>query len=280
MIVPSTAHSPTEVASHYDDLDRWYRAIWGEHVHHGLWNNGARSVEDATRALIHHLAQRLAIQADELVCDIGCGYGGTCRALAHEYGASVWGVTVSRAQWDYACRLSRGDDNPKYMLGDFLVSSVPTGEFDVAISIESSEHMPDKPEFFRKMSRILRPGGRLGVYAWLSCDDPKPWAVRHLLEPICEEGRLPGMGTEAEYCAMMAEAGFVDIQCEDVSGSVKRTWHVITRRFATRLLWDHKAWRFLMAGPETRVFAKSVFRILAAYETQNMRYVLFTARKP
>ena len=25
-----------DIASHYDELDRFYRDIWGEHVHHGL----------------------------------------------------------------------------------------------------------------------------------------------------------------------------------------------------------------------------------------------------
>lgn len=280
MIVPTSDLTPVDVATHYDDLDQWYRELWGEHVHHGLWDTGARSVEDATRALIHHLADRMRITAGETVCDIGCGYGGTCRVLAREYEAEVCGVTVSRAQWDYARNATRGSDNPRYMLGDFMVCGLASESFDAAFSIESSEHMPDKPGFFHQCFRILRPGGRFGVYAWLACDEPGPWAVRHLLEPICREGRLSGLGTESEYMAMMAEAGFRDIDCEDVSAAVKRTWHVITRRFAGRLLWDRNAWRFLFCGPDTREFAKSVFRILAAYETHTMRYALFTARRP
>lgn len=280
MIVPSISPTPADVATHYDDLDRWYRELWGEHVHHGLWHNGVRSVEEATRALIDYLAMRLNIQAGDVVCDIGCGYGGTCRVLARDYGAEVVGVTVSRAQWEYACRATRGHDNPRYMLGDFLVCGLDGAAFDAVFSIESSEHMADKRAFFWQAKRILRPGGRFGVYAWLACDAPGAWAVRHLLEPICREGRLPGMGTAGEYTDMMLNAGFIDIECEDVSDAVERTWHVIARRFARRLLWDRRAWQFLLRGPDTREFAKSVFRILAAYETHTMRYALITARKP
>ena len=29
-----------DVARHYDQLDRFYRELWGEHVHHGFWATG------------------------------------------------------------------------------------------------------------------------------------------------------------------------------------------------------------------------------------------------
>ena len=31
--------------------------------------------------------------------------------------------------------------------------------------------------------------------------------MRHLLEPICREGRLPGLGSEHEYRALLEAAG-------------------------------------------------------------------------
>ena len=37
MIRSSRPIPPEEVADHYEDLDRIYREVWGEHVHHGLW---------------------------------------------------------------------------------------------------------------------------------------------------------------------------------------------------------------------------------------------------
>ena len=40
MIVPNAPQSAADVAGHYDELDAVYRAIWGEHVHHGLWRTG------------------------------------------------------------------------------------------------------------------------------------------------------------------------------------------------------------------------------------------------
>ena len=37
MIIPLESMGLASVADHYDELDDFYREIWGEHVHHGLW---------------------------------------------------------------------------------------------------------------------------------------------------------------------------------------------------------------------------------------------------
>ena len=89
MIEPKTIQAPERVAEHYDELDRWYLAIWGEHVHHGLWFTGRESTQEATLNLVTRLAERLSIGPGARVCDIGCGYGATARVLAREYGAAV-----------------------------------------------------------------------------------------------------------------------------------------------------------------------------------------------
>ncbi len=43
MIRSSRPILPEEVADHYEELDRIYREVWGEHVHHGLWRTGRES---------------------------------------------------------------------------------------------------------------------------------------------------------------------------------------------------------------------------------------------
>ncbi len=39
------------VGAHYDDLDPFYRSIWGDHVHHGYWRTGKESAAEAAIAL-------------------------------------------------------------------------------------------------------------------------------------------------------------------------------------------------------------------------------------
>src|SRR5690348_14098488 len=97
-ITSDAAVAPDDVAAHYDDLDRFYRTVWGEHVHHGLWHKGDESPEEAAAALTRHVGDRLALRRGVRVCDIGCGYGASARLLESRHGVRVTGFTVSAAQ--------------------------------------------------------------------------------------------------------------------------------------------------------------------------------------
>lgn len=279
MIIPRTDQKHRDVADHYDDLNHWYLQIWGEHVHHGFWDSGAESVDLAVVKLTQRVAQETGIRAGTHVVDIGCGYGATARLLAKGYGARVIGFTLSKAQYEYA--LVRGKDpaNPDIRLQDWFQNDLPDASIDVAISIESSEHMEDKPRFVSEVHRALKPGGRFAICAWIARPSPRPWEVRHLLEPICREGRLPSMGDEHDYRRWFEDAGFTDIRFQDFTRNVKRTWPIIVGRMAKRLLWDKEAWQFLFRGPNT-VFGLTVLRMAIAYNTGSLRYGLFTATKP
>jgi tocopherol O-methyltransferase len=279
MISPRRPIAPKHVADHYDELDRLYRNVWGEHVHHGLWLDGRESVPEATRNLIDRVAAVLKLSAGSRVCDVGCGYGGTSRVLASEFGAQVTGVTLSRAQFEYGQSLE-SSDSARLIYGDFLDNEFTDNSFDAAFSIESSEHFADKPKLFSEMFRILNPGGRVAVCAWLAAETPRSWERRWLLEPICFEGRLPGLGTETEYRAFFGDAGFQDIEFEDVTRKVSRTWPIIVFRVLLRLPWDPAAWRFLFGRPRNAVFGITIPRIALAYRTGAMRYGVFSARKP
>ncbi|MBI2432448.1 MAG: class I SAM-dependent methyltransferase [Candidatus Hydrogenedentes bacterium] len=281
MILPRTTQTTAEVGRHYDELHRYYLGLWGEHVHHGLWLHGDETPEQATRQLVAVLADRLALQPGERVCDIGCGYGATARLLAEERAIDVVGMTISQEQFRYASSAlpATPQGTCEFLLQDWLENTFQAETFDAVYAIESSEHMPDKPRCFAEMFRVLKPGGRAAVYAWLARERPSAWQVDWLLAPICTEGRLPGMGTETEYRQWFAAAGFREIVYTDFSRQVRKTWRLCAGRLARLFLADADARHFALRGPENRVFAKTVFRIWCAYRLGTMRYGLFTAEK-
>lgn len=280
MINSSCPATADEVGEHYDELDRYYREIWGDHVHHGLWERGNETAAEAVVNLVRAVARRGHITAGMRVCDVGCGYGGTARILDAEFGAAVTAITVSQAQYRHAITLRGDARHPEYLLGDWLNNDLPSRVFDAVISVESSEHMPDKPAFFAQAHRILKTDGRMVVCAWLAAENPTHWQRRHLLEPICREGRLPSMGTESEYREWFSDAMLQLESFEDVSASVRRTWSICLARILPALIRHPEYLRFLLnSQARNRVFLITIVRIWFAYAVGAMRYGIFAARK-
>lgn len=276
MIVPEISQNAVAVADHYDELDPIYRRVWGEHVHHGLWTTGRETPGEAVEALVDTVGDRLGLLPGQVCIDIGCGYGSTARRLAVTRGVSVAGFTLSTEQARYAA--AHAAPEVDIQVRDWLANGLADASADAAWAIESSEHMVDKPRFFAEAHRVLSPGGRFVICAWLAETGASGWKVRHLLEPICREGRLPSMGTREEYEEMAREVGFTVTGYEDVSRRVARTWPICAARLVKALLVD-RGTRRLALGARNRVFVLSIPRLILAYRTGAMRYGIFTLTK-
>lgn len=286
MIKPRTTVSPWHVADHYDELDRFYLDLWGEHLHHGLWLTGDESPEAAAGQLVDLVGSALRLHRGERVCDIGCGYGATARRISRDFDVRVTGITISPRQYEYACVKHQDASvggpfhTPQFVLGDFLDADFPTGSFDAAVAIECASHMSDPQKFAERVAQLLAPGGRFAMIAWLASDQPDPRERKYLLEPICREGRLCHLLSAREYIRHLEVAGLEVVHFRDISPYVRRTWSVVLQRTMRRLVTRWSYIRFLFDSRHSnRIFLVTILRMWTAYRVGALRYGVFLCRK-
>ena len=93
---------------------------------------------------------------------------------------------------------------------------------------------------------------------------------------MCREGRAAPLVTAGELRGVFSAAGFSEVLAEDLSPQVSRTWTVILRRLALRLLTRRDYWAFLLRSrAQDRIFALTALRIRLAYCTGCFRYGYF-----
>jgi tocopherol O-methyltransferase len=268
------------IATHYDQLDPFYRSVWGEHIHHGLWNDRRESADTAQVNLVDLVAEHLGLSsANMTVCDVGCGYGGTTRRLSERWGALTTGLTISKKQYEYACaRSSNGATS--YLLQNWLTNELPDECFDGVLAIESIAHIADKAQAFREAARVLKPGGRLVVCDWLTSPAPKDWQARYLIGPICREARVPHLASGDQYRELIEASGLCVLDRDDLSVRVRRTWTTAIGRVARGLVREPAMWRYLRdPRSQDRPMAVAMLRIPLAYRVGCMRYELIAAER-
>ncbi len=266
----------TAIAGHYDSLDWFYRDLWGEHVHHGLWLTGREPPAVAAEQLSRHVLAALALAPGARVADVGCGYGATARLAAEDFGANVTGLTLSAAQKAHSDSQAVRRGKVEIRVQDWKEAGFEDGSLGGLFALESLEHIAAKADFARMARRAVRPGGRVVVATWLAADDVSRWSQRHLLDAICHEGRLAPLATFAELRRTFAEAGFTEVCGEDLSRQVRKTWTVVLRRLVWRVATRPAYWRFLLGeGARDRIFALTAARIALAYRTGCFRFGFF-----
>jgi tocopherol O-methyltransferase len=213
------------IREHYDRLSGWYARLWGEHIHHGLFEEGD-SPAGAQERLIGHLAARAGVERGNRVLDVGCGLGGSSRWLARELGCEVVGITISPVQAAGARRRTARaglGSRVRFLVADANTWEFPRGEFDVVWVVECSEHLLDKGRFIRRCAGALRAGGRLALCAWMTPDAARPEDGR-VLDEICVAMLCPGLASMARYREWAVSAGMEVVAAEDLTARVAPTW--------------------------------------------------------
>ena len=126
---------------------------------------------EKTAAVLEPVAERVvalaAPQAGERFLDVACGTGNAA-LIAARRGAEVTGVDLAERLVGVARERAAAEGlAAEFLVGDAMDLPLPDAAFDVAVSIFGVIFVSDPPRAFAELMRVLRPGGRALVSAWL-----------------------------------------------------------------------------------------------------------------
>jgi SAM-dependent methyltransferase len=157
-----------------------------------------------------------ALQPGEVVLDLGSGggfdvfiagrkVGPTGRAI----GTDMTPEMIAKARKNTEpYRKQSGLDNVEFRLGEIEHLPVADASVDAVISNCVINLSPDKPQVWREIARVLKPGGRVAV-SDLALLRPLPSAVLEMVEALV--GCVAGAVLVSETERMAKEAGLADV---------------------------------------------------------------------
>jgi cyclopropane-fatty-acyl-phospholipid synthase len=154
------------VRHHYDVSNDFFALFLDETMTYScaLFQEGTETLEDAQRAKLDLICRKLELKPGMRMLDIGCGWGSLAIHAAREYGASVWGITLSEPQAELARERARDasvEDRVEIRVMDYR--DLREERFDAIASIGMVEHVgvAQIDDYAARIAQVLEPGGRV-----------------------------------------------------------------------------------------------------------------------
>jgi len=268
----SRSNDKQKIIEHYNVVSPYYRALWGEHLHHGYWIRGDESKEQAQLQLIEHLAQLANIKPHLQILDIGCGFGASSLYLAEKFAASVTGITISPVQVEIAKQAAA----ERHLDATFLLMDAEAmnfgHQFDVLWSVESISHYQDLGKFFASAAKLLKPNGTFAITDWFKKDQLTPAQTREFIDPI-EKGMFVDLQTMDDYARFLTSNGLEISHREILNKNCAKTWDISLEIIKDKNFWTLAA----KYGSHFVTYLKAFSALRAGFASGNFVYGLLVA---
>ncbi|KAL1631264.1 Delta(24)-sterol C-methyltransferase [Diplodia seriata] len=235
------------VNNYYDLVTDLYEEGWAQSFHFCRFGVGEGFLQALARHE-HYMAHRLGLRQGMRVLDVGCGVGRPAREIALFAGCEVVGLNNNGYQIERATAYAEKEDLAhlvSFVKGDFMHMDFPDNSFDAIYAIEATVHAPSLAGVYSQIHRVLKPGGKFGVYEWVMTDafdatNPSHVAVRLGIE---RGSGIAHMQTRAHAAAAMTAAGFeLELQ-QDLAAPARPDrvpwWYPLAGEWRyARSLWD------------------------------------------
>lgn len=233
---------------HYDVGNALYELMLDSYMNYscGYWEH-AGTLEQAQQDKMELICRKLNLKPGMNVLDIGCGWGGMARYAAENFGVKVVGITISRAQHDWA--KARLENLPvDIRLQDYRDVE---GTFDRIWSVGMFEHVGENNyrSLFRKCHQTLRTGGLMllqSIGANKSSGAMDPWLHKY----VFPNGSLPvvaQIGQAIDNLFVLEDwqstGPYYDQTLMAWHQRVNEGWHQLRRRYDERF---RRMWNFYL----------------------------------
>jgi len=159
------ARDARAIAHHYDVSNDFYALFLDPLMVYtcAYYREPDGTLEQAQADKLDLVCRKLRLRRDERLLDIGCGWGSLAIWATQHYGVRAHGVTLSRAQADYAAQRITALGLGERCRVEYLdVRDLPTdARYDKIAAVGVIEHVgvPNYPAFFARVHAMLEDGG-------------------------------------------------------------------------------------------------------------------------
>ena len=217
----SLSGSRKNIGAHYDlGNDMFERFLDPTMMYSsGIFDQAEMTMEQASIAKLYRICQKLQLNEQDRVLEIGTGWGGFAIYAANNYGCHVTTTTISRQQFEYAQQKIKQaglEDRITLLCKDYRNL---TGQYDKLVSIEMIEAVGHAyyRNYFEYCSKLLKPEGMMLLQSIAIADQRYQAAkkeVDFIQRYIFPGGSLPSVNVIAKNVTDHTDMRFY--QLEDI----------------------------------------------------------------